>query len=214
MSCKKLMAEGIGTFWIVFGGCGAAVMAGSIGTFGVAIAFGLAVLVMTYAVGHISGAHFNPAVTVGMVAGGRFDSKDAVGYVIAQVIGATVAAWLIGYMTGGANVGAVGAAGGINMHGVFVAEIVLTAVFVFIVMGVTDNGGAKGHAGLAIGLAFAAIYFLSLPLVGGGVNPARATGPALITGGWAISQLWVFWVAPLIGGIVGALAYKKMDECS
>lgn len=225
MSCKKLMAEGIGTFWLVFAGCGAVVLAGgAIGALGVSLAFGIALISMSYAVGPISGAHLNPAVTVGLVAAGRFESKEALGYIIAQVIGAIAAAWLIGQIGGGKagfDMVASGMAangfdghspGGYNMHAVLLTEIVMMAVFMFIVMGVSDSNSGN-HGALAVGLAFALVYLVTIPITGGSINPARATGPAVLMGGWAVEQLWMFWVAPIIGAVVGAITYKKMDEC-
>lgn len=231
MMCKRVMAEMIGTFWLVLGGCGAAVLAanfggGGIGLVGVSLAFGLTVVTMAYAIGHISGAHLNPAVTIGLVAGGRFAAKDAPGYIIAQVIGGIIAAWVLSQIAGGregfdvvknglaANGFGEHSPGGYSMHAALLCEIVMTAIFLFIIMGATDSRAPAGFAPLAIGLTLCLIHLISIPVTNTSVNPARAMGPAIITGGWALDQLWLFWVAPIIGGIVGAVTYQKLNECN
>ncbi len=217
---NALLAETAGTFWLVLGGCGAAVLAGSgIGTLGISFAFGLTVLTMAFAVGHISGGHFNPAVTVGLWAGGRFPTSGILGYVVAQVVGATLAAALIYLIASGKA----GYAGGLASNGVaahspdgysmiagFVTEVVMTAGFLFVIMGATDNRGHGKFAPIAIGLALTLIHLISIPVTNTSVNPARSTGPALLEGGIALQQLWIFWVAPLIGGALGALAYNAV----
>jgi aquaporin Z len=221
---KKLAAEFIGTFWLVLGGCGSAVLAAKfpevgIGLVGVALAFGLAVLTMAYAVGHISGGHFNPAVTVGLFVGGRTPARDVVPYVVAQVIGAVVAAGVL-YLIASGKAGfdiAGGLAsdgygehspGGYSLTACFLSEAVLTAGFLFVIMGATDSRAPAGFAPIAIGLALTLIHLISIPVTNTSVNPARSTGPALFVGGWALAQLWLFWVAPIVGGIVGAAAYR------
>ncbi|QLU67440.1 aquaporin Z [Citrobacter freundii] len=210
---RKLAAEFFGTFWLVFGGCGSAVLAAAfpelgIGFAGVALAFGLTVLTMAYAVGHISGGHFNPAVTLGLWAGGRFPAKDVIGYVVAQVIGGIVAAavlYLIASGKAGFDATASGFAsngygehspGGYSMLSAIVIEIVLTA----------------GFAPIAIGLALTLIHLISIPVTNTSVNPARSTAVALFQGGWALQQLWLFWVMPIIGGILGGLIYRTLLE--
>lgn len=226
MMCKRLLAEGIGTFWLVLAGCGTAVLAGSgVGTLGIALAFGLSVVTMAYATAHISGAHFNPAVTLGLVIGKRFDGGEALGYIIAQVVGATFAAWVISQIAGGkegwdlmrnglaANGYGEHSPGGYSMHAALITEIVMTALFLFIIMGVTDARAPKHFAPLAIGLTLTLIHLISIPVTNTSVNPARATGPAIIMGGWTIDQLWLFWVAPVIGGVLGAFTYRQVVEC-
>lgn len=226
----KLAAEVIGTFWLVLGGCGTAILAASpeygsgVGALGVALAFGLTVVTGVYAVGHISGGHFNPAVTAGLVAGGRFPAKDAPGYIIAQILGAIAAAAILYLIASGkAGHDAVGAGFAANGYGAHspqgysllsaaVAEVVLTAVFLFIIMGATDRRAPAALAPLAIGLTLALIHLISIPVTNTSVNPARSTGPALFVGGWALSQLWLFWVAPIVGGILGALTYRGIAD--
>jgi aquaporin Z len=226
---KRLGAEFFGTFWLVFGGCGSAVIAATfpevgIGLVGVSLAFGLTVLTMAYAVGHISGGHFNPAVTLGVWAGGRFETKDIIPYWISQIVGASAAAaalYLIatgkadwGLDTGFAANGfgdlgdGAGSPGGYSMSAALVAEVLLTFFFVLIIMGVTDKRAPAGFAPLAIGLALTLIHLISIPITNTSVNPARSTGQALFVGGWAIQQLWFFWLAPLIGGVVGGIVYR------
>ncbi|WP_373101256.1 MULTISPECIES: aquaporin Z [Pasteurellaceae] len=223
---KKLSAEFFGTFWLVFGGCGSAVLAAAypelgIGFAGVALAFGLTVLTMAYAVGHISGGHFNPAVTLGLVAGGRFNAKEALGYIIAQVIGGIVgAAVLYAIASGktGFDVSAGFASNGYGEHSpngfslsaVTIAEIILTAFFLIIIHGATDKNAPAGFAPIAIGLGLTLIHLISIPVSNTSVNPARSTAVAIFQGGWAVEQLWVFWVAPIIGGILGGMIYRSL----
>jgi aquaporin Z len=219
---NALMAEAFGTFWLVFGGCGSAVLAAGLPNVGIAfagvsLAFGLTVLTMAYAVGHISGGHFNPAVTVGLWVGGRFPAKNVIPYIVSQVVGATLAAGILfliasgkaGY-TGGLASNGFGAHSpdGYSMMAGFVTEVVLTGFFLFIIMGATDGRAPAGFAPIAIGLALTLIHLISIPVTNTSVNPARSTGPALLEGGIALQQLWLFWVAPLIGGALGALAYN------
>ena len=221
---KKLIAEFIGTFWLVLGGCGSAVLAAKfpevgIGLVGVALAFGLTVLTMAYAVGHISGGHFNPAVTIGLFAGGRTTAGELVPYVIAQVLGAIVAASVLyiiasgkaGFdLAGGFASNGYGehSPGGYSLLAGLVCEVVMTAAFLFVIMGVTDSRAPAGFAPIAIGLALTLIHLISIPVTNTSVNPARSTGPALLVGGWALAQLWLFWVAPIVGGILGGGAYR------
>jgi len=225
---KRLIAEFFGTFWLVFGGCGSAVLAAGfpelgIGFVGVALAFGLTVLTMAYAVGHVSGGHFNPAVSIGLVFGGRFAARDLVPYVIAQVIGAIAAAGIL-YLIASGKPGFDASAGfasngfgehspdGYSMQAALIAEVVLTAFFVLIIMGATDRRAPAGFAPIAIGLALTLIHLISIPVTNTSVNPARSTGVALFQGSWAISQLWLFWLAPLLGGAIGGLLYKFLLE--
>lgn len=221
---KRLAAEFIGTFWLVLGGCGSAVIAGGfpevgIGLAGVALAFGLTVLTMVYALGPVSGGHFNPAVTVGLWAGGRFEAKDIIPYVVAQVIGAAAAAAVIYVIASGApgfDVQNGFAANGYGEHSpgkyamssAIVSELVMTFGFLIIILGATDKRAPVGFAGLAIGLALTLIHLVSIPVTNTSVNPARSTGPALFVGGWALQQLWLFWVVPLVGGLVGGGVYR------
>ncbi len=229
---NKLLAEFFGTFWLVFAGCGSAVLAAGfngegsnlgIGFVGVSFAFGLTVLTMAYAVGHISGGHFNPAVTLGLVAGGRFQAKDAAGYIIAQVIGGIVAGAVLLVIAGGKAGFAIktGTAGtfasngygllspdGYSMVSAFVAEVVLTAIFLFVIMGVTHKDAAAGFAPIAIGLCLTLIHLVSIPVTNTSVNPARSLGVAVFAGWPAFSQVWLFWVAPIIGGMIGAISYN------
>lgn len=221
---KKFGAEFLGTFWLVFGGCGSAVLAAAfpelgIGFAGVALAFGLTVVTMAYAVGHISGAHFNPAVSFGLWAGKRFPAKELLPYVIAQVLGAILAGAVLyiiasgqaGFSTDGgfaSNGYGEHSPGGYSLIAALVAEVVLTAMFLIIIMGSTDKLAPAGFAPLAIGLALTLIHLISIPVTNTSVNPARSTGVALFAGGWAIEQLWLFWVAPIIGGIIGGIIYN------
>ena len=224
---QRGLAEFLGTFWLVFGGCGSAVLAAGvpavgIGYAGVALAFGLTVLTMAYTIGHISGCHLNPAVTVGLWAGGRFAAKDIPLYVIAQVLGAIVAAALLYIILGGstdysaatstlaANGFGEHSPGHFSMEAGLIVEIVLTAFFLIVIMGATDSRAPAGFAPIAIGLALTLIHLISIPVTNTSVNPARSTGPALIAGGWALQQLWLFWVAPLIGGALGGFVYKTL----
>lgn len=220
---KRALAELIGTFWLVLGGCGSAVLAAGIpdlgiGYLGVSFAFGLTVVTMAYAIGHISGCHLNPAVSIGLVAGGRFKSSELPHYIIAQVLGAILAAATIyciasgqeGYTLGGFASNGYGEASphGYMLHAAFVCEAVMTAVFLFIIMGATDARAPAGMAPLAIGLTLTLIHLISIPVTNTSVNPARSTGQALFAGGIYLQQLWLFWVAPIIGGVIGALVYN------
>ncbi len=224
---KRLTAEFFGTFWLVLGGCGSAVLAAAfpglgIGFLGVALAFGLTVVTMIYAVGHISGGHFNPAVTLGLVAGGRFPAKDAAPYVVAQVVGGLVAAavlWVIASGQAGFDAAAGGFAsngygahspGGYSMTAAIVCEIVMTMMFLMVIMGATDERAPAGFAPLAIGLCLTLIHLISIPVTNTSVNPARSTGVAVFQGGWALGQLWLFWVMPIVGGMIGGLTYAKV----
>ena len=228
---KKLVAEAIGTFWLVFGGCGSAVLAASfggvesnlgIGLVGVSLAFGLTVLTMAYAIGHISGCHLNPAVTLGLVAGGRHPAKEAGGYIVAQVIGGALGALVLyaiasdvaGFSLGGfaSNGYAEHSPGGYGLLGALVAEVVLTAMFLIVIHGATDRRAPVGLAPIAIGLCLTLIHLIGIPITNLSVNPARSTGPALIVGGWALQQLWLFWLAPIAGGVLGGLAYRSLFE--
>lgn len=222
---KRYLAEAIGTGWLVLGGCGAAVFAATVDYgieyVGVSLAFGLTVLTMAYAIGHISGCHLNPAVTLGLVAGGRFDKKDALPYIVAQVVGGIGAAAIlvlifsnhVGFESlGGFATNGYGDSSpeGYSMVAVLVAEIVLTAFFLFVIMGSTDSRAPAGLAPIAIGLCLTLIHLISIPISNTSVNPARSTAVAVFAGGPAIMQLWLFWVAPIIGGVCGALMYKSV----
>ncbi len=219
---RRLGAEFIGTFWLVFGGCGSAVLAASfpglgIGFVGVSLAFGLTVLTMAFAIGHISGCHLNPAVSFGLWAGKRFAGKDLLPYIVAQVLGAIAAAAVLyviasgkaGFEIGGfaANGYAEHSPGGYSMLAALVAEVVLTFMFLFIILGATDERAPKGFGPIAIGLALTLIHLISIPVTNTSVNPARSTGPALFAGGWALSQLWLFWVAPIVGALLAGFVY-------
>jgi aquaporin Z len=220
----KLGAEFFGIFWLVLGGCGSAVLAAKfpeigIGLVGVALAFGLTVVTMAYAVGHISGGHFNPAVTVGLFAGGRTRAGELLPYILAQLAGAIVAASVLyviasgkaGFdLAGGFASNGYGehSPGGYSLVSGLVIELVLTAGFLFVIMGVTDTRAPSGFAPLAIGLTLTLIHLISIPVTNTSVNPARSTGPALLVGGWALAQLWLFWLAPILGGILGGVAYR------
>lgn len=225
---KKYLAELVGTFWLVLGGCGSAVLAAGfpdvgIGLLGVSLAFGLTVLTMAYAIGHISGCHLNPAVTFGLWAGGRFESKDILPYVLAQVIGGVIAGgvlYVIATGQAGFDIGASGFAsngygvhspGGYSFMAALVSELVMTGVFLFVIMGATDARAPKGFAPIAIGLCLTLIHLISIPVTNTSVNPARSTGVAVFVGDWAMSQLWLFWVAPIVGGMIGAIIYKIVD---
>jgi aquaporin Z len=223
---NKLAAEFLGTFWLVFGGCGSAVIAAAfpevgIGLLGVSFAFGLTVLTMAYAVGHVSGGHFNPAVSVGLMVGGRFSSSELPGYVIAQVIGAVAAAavlYLIASGREGFDVAAGFASNGFGEHSpggysllaAFVAEVVLTFFFLLIILGSTDGRAPAGFAPIAIGLGLTLIHLISIPVTNTSVNPARSTGPAIFVGGWALGQLWLFWVAPILGAALAGVTYRSV----
>lgn len=228
MDLQKLSAEAIGTFWLTFGGCGSAVIAANfpqigIGLVGVAFAFGLTLLTMAYAIGHVSGCHINPAVTVGLAAGGRFPASQIGPYVIAQVIGAIVGAALLYLIASGApgfDIAKGFAANGYGEHSpghygllsCFVMEIVMTMMFLFIIMGATHGKAPVGFAPIPIGLGLTLIHLISIPVTNTSVNPARSIGPALFAGSWAIGQLWLFIVAPLIGGVLGGILYRSISE--
>ena len=225
---KKGVAEFIGTFWLVLGGCGSAVLAAAfpevgIGLLGVSLAFGLTVVTMAYAIGHVSGCHLNPAVTVGLWAGGRLDAKDMPVYIVAQVLGAIVAAYTLYCIASGAP-GYALAPNGLAVNGVeahspgnysmfagVLTEIVMTAFFLLIIMGSTHSSAPAGFAPLAIGLGLTLIHLISIPVTNTSVNPARSTGPALVVGGLALRQLWIFWVAPIVGAIIGGGLYRWLS---
>jgi aquaporin Z len=223
---RRAAAEFLGTFWLVFGGCGSAVLAAAVPTLGigfagVSLAFGLTVLTMAYGIGHISGCHLNPAVSIGLWAGKRFPASDLIGYIVAQVAGAIVGAGVLyviasgktGFSTAGgfaSNGFADHSPGGYTLLACFVAEVVLTFVFLMVILGSTDNRAPKGFAPIAIGLALTLIHLISIPVTNTSVNPARSTGPALFVGGWAVQQLWLFWVAPIIGAAVAGFAYNAL----
>ncbi len=222
---KKYIAELIGTFWLVLGGAGSAVLAAGfpddlgIGFLGVALAFGLTVMTMAYAIGHISGCHLNPAVSIGLWAGGRFEAKELLPYIVSQVIGALIAGGVLyliasgkaGFdVAGGLASNGYGAhsPGGYSMVSALITEVVMTMMFLFIIMGATDERAPAALAPVAIGLGLTLIHLISIPVTNTSVNPARSTGVALYVGDWAVVQLWLFWVAPIIGGILGALIYR------
>ncbi len=220
---QRAAAELVGTFWLVLGGCGSAVLAAAfpgvgIGLLGVALAFGLTVLTMAFAIGHISGCHLNPAVSVGLTVGGRFKASDLPAYIVAQVVGGALAAGTLyviasgkaGFTTSGglaSNGYGLHSPGQYSMFAGFLTEVVMTGMFLFVIMGATDERAPKGFAPIAIGLCLTLIHLVSIPVTNTSVNPARSTGPALVVGGWALEQLWMFWVAPLIGGALGAVVY-------
>jgi len=222
---KRSIAEFLGTFWLVFGGCGSAVLAAAfpnlgIGFLGVALAFGLTVLTMAYAIGHISGCHLNPAVSVGLVAGRRFPASELPAYIIAQLLGAVAAAGVLfliasgkpGFEMGGFASNGYGAhsPGGYSLLSCLIAEMVLTGMFLMIIMGATDRRAPQGFAPLAIGLGLTLIHLIGIPITNLSVNPARSTGPAVFVGGWAVQQLWLFWLAPIVGGAIGAILYNTV----
>lgn len=225
---KRSVAEFIGTFWLVLGGCGSAVLAAAfpnvgIGLLGVAFAFGLTVLTMAYAIGHISGYHLNPAVSVGLAVGGRFKASELPAYILSQVLGAILAAGVLYFiasgkagfdLAGGLASNGYGAhsPGGYSFSAGLVTEIVMTGMFLIIILGATDKRAPKGFAPIAIGLGLTLIHLISIPVTNTSVNPARSTGPALIVGQWALAQLWLFWVAPLIGAAVAGLIYRWFDQ--
>lgn len=225
---KKLSAEFIGTFWLVFGGCGAAVLDAAfpqlgIGFLGVALAFGLTVMTMVYCIGHISGAHLNPAVSVGLVMGKRFPAAQLVPYIVAQVLGGILASALLYVIASGKSGFLLSAGfasngygphspGGYSLLACFVAEVVLTFMFVLIIHGATDRRAPAGFAGIAIGLGLTLIHLIGIPITNTSVNPARSTAPALFVGGWALHQLWLFWLAPIIGGAFAGLVYSGLFE--
>jgi aquaporin Z len=221
---KRLAAEFIGTLWLVLGGCGSAVLAAAfpalgIGFVGVSLAFGLTVLTMAFAIGHVSGCHLNPAVSVGLCAGGRFPARDLVPYIIAQVLGGIAGAGILYLIASGhpgfdlargfaSNGYGAHSPGGYTLSAALVTEIVMTFGFVFVIMGSTHGHAPKGFAPVAIGLCLSLIHLISIPVTNTSVNPARSTGPALFVGGWALSQLWLFWVAPIIGAALGGVVYR------
>ncbi|NTU37074.1 aquaporin Z [Vibrio diabolicus] len=224
---NKYLAEAFGTFWLVLGGCGSAVLAAGfpdvgIGLLGVALAFGLTVLTMAFAIGHISGCHLNPAVTVGLWAVGRFETKDVAPYIIAQVLGGLIAGGILYVIaTGQAGFDVVGfgfAANGYGEHSpgqysmlaALVSEVIMTMMFLIVIMGATDKRAPQGFAPIAIGLCLTLIHLISIPVTNTSVNPARSTAVAMYVGDWAVSQLWLFWVAPILGGVLGAVIYKNL----
>ncbi|MGP8309066.1 aquaporin Z [Vibrio sp. YIC-376] len=224
---NKYLAEVFGTFWLVLGGCGSAVLAAGfpevgIGLLGVSLAFGLTVLTMAFAIGHISGCHLNPAVTVGLWAGGRFETQDVLPYIIAQVIGGIIAGGVL-YVIAAGQMGFDIAASGFASNGygehspgqysmlaALVTEVVMTMMFLIVIMGATDKRAPQGFGPIAIGLCLTLIHLISIPVTNTSVNPARSTGVAIYVGDWAISQLWLFWIAPIIGGVLGAVIYKNL----
>jgi aquaporin Z len=225
---KQYGAEAVGTFWLVLGGCGSAVLAAGfpdvgIGLLGVSFAFGLTVLTMAYAIGHISGCHLNPAVSIGLWAGGRFSGNQLLPYIVAQVVGAVAAGGVL-YLIASGQAGfdlAAGFAsngygahspGGYSMFAALVTEVVMTAMFLLIIMGATDKRAPAGFAPIAIGLGLTLIHLISIPVTNTSVNPARSTGVALFVGDWAVAQLWLFWVAPIAGAVLGALVYRFLGD--
>jgi len=221
---KKLGAEFLGTFWLVLGGCGSAVLAAAfpdlgIGFLGVALAFGLTLLTMAFAIGHISGCHINPAVSIGLWAGGRFSSKELVPYIVAQVLGGLCAGAVLYFIASGkagfdvsagfaSNGYGAHSPGGYSLGAALVTEVVMTFMFLLVIHGATDKRAPQGFAPIAIGLCLTLIHLISIPVTNTSVNPARSTGVALFAGGWAVQQLWLFWVAPIIGGVMGGLVYR------
>lgn len=227
---KRSVAEFIGTFWLVLGGCGSAVLAAAfpnvgIGLLGVAFAFGLTVLTMAYAIGHISGCHLNPAVSVGLAVGGRFKASELPAYIFSQVLGAILAAGVLYFIASGkagfdlagglaSNGYGEHSPGGYSFSAGLVTEIVMSGMFLIIILGATDKRAPKGFAPIAIGLGLTLIHLISIPVTNTSVNPARSTGPALIVGQWALAQLWLFWVAPMIGAAVAGLFYRWFEQQS
>jgi len=225
---KRALAESLGTFWLVFGGCGSAVLAAAfpqvgIGLLGVALAFGLTVLTMAYAIGHISGCHLNPAVSVGLAAGKRFPASELPAYIIAQVIGAIAAAGVLYVIASGkagfdlsagfaSNGYGAHSPGGYSLVAALVAEVVLTFMFLMIILGATDRRAPQGFAPIAIGLGLTLIHLVGIPVTNLSVNPARSTGPAVFVGGWALEQLWLFWVAPIVGGLLAGVVYPALAK--
>ncbi len=225
---KKYGAEFFGTFWLVLGGCGSAVLAAAfpnvgIGLLGVSLAFGLTVLTMAFAIGHISGCHLNPAVSFGLWAGGRFPAKELPPYVVAQVLGGIAAGGVLYLIASGqagfdlsagfaSNGYGAHSPGGYSLPAALITEVVMTMMFIFVIMGATDKRAPQGFAPIAIGLCLTLIHLISIPVTNTSVNPARSTGVALYAGGWAISQLWLFWVAPIVGGMLGALIYRLIGK--
>ncbi|TRO55248.1 aquaporin Z [Candidatus Bathyarchaeota archaeon] len=225
---KRSVAEFIGTFWLVLGGCGSAVLAAAfpnvgIGLLGVAFAFGLTVLTMAYAIGHISGCHLNPAVSVGLTVGGRFKASELPAYIFSQVLGAILAAGILYFiasgkagfeLSGGLASNGYGehSPGGYSLGASLLTEIIMTGMFLIIILGATDKRAPKGFAPIAIGLGLTLIHLISIPVTNTSVNPARSTGPALIMGQWALAQLWLFWVAPMVGAAIAGLIYRWFDQ--
>jgi len=225
---KRAVAELLGTFWLVFGGCGSAVLAAKfpevgIGLVGVALAFGLTVVTMAYAVGYITGGHFNPAITVGAFVAGRIKAADIVPYIVAQLIGAVLAAWLLATIAAGNGTDAIAsglAANGYGEHSPghyslvsgFITEVLMMFFFVLVILGTTSEGAPVGFAPLAIGLTLTLIHLISIPITNTSVNPARSTGPALLVGGWALQQLWMFWVAPILGAVIASGLWKWLGK--
>jgi len=225
---KAYGAEFLGTFWLVIGGCGSAVLAAAfphvgIGLLGVALAFGLTVVTMAYAIGHISGCHLNPAVSIGLWAGGRFPAAKLAPYIVAQVLGAVAAGGVLYLIASGASGFDVSAGfasngygahspGGYSLRAALVCELVMTAFFLIVILGATDKRAPAGFAPLAIGFALTLIHLISIPVTNTSVNPARSTGVALFVGGWAVAQLWLFWLAPIVGGVVGAVIYRWIAD--
>ena len=223
---KKPLAEFVGTFWLVLGGCGAAVLSAGfprlgIGLLGVALAFGLTVLTMAFAIGHISGCHLNPAVSVGLCVGGRFPAKELPQYIVAQVLGAIAAGAVLYLIASGkanfdvhagfaSNGYGAHSPGGYSLTSALVSEIVMTAMFLVVIMGATDARAPKGFAPIAIGLALTLIHLISIPVTNTSVNPARSTGVAVFAGGWALEQLWLFWVAPIVGAVLAGITYRAL----
>ncbi len=222
---KKLLAEFIGTFWLVLGGCGSAVLAAGfpelgIGFVGVSIAFGLTVLTMAYAIGHISGCHLNPAVTVGLWVGGRFEAKDVLPYIISQVLGGIAGAGILYLIASGKSGFELGdfaangygdhSPGGFSMQSALITEFVMTFMFLIIILGVTHKNASQGFAGMAIGLGLTLIHLISIPVTNTSVNPARSTSQAIFVQGWAFEQLWLFWVAPIAGAIIAGAVYSYL----
>ena len=228
MEMKKYAAEAIGTFWLTFAGCGSAVIAAGfpqvgIGLVGVSLAFGLTVVTMAYAVGYITGGHFNPAVTLGIFAAGRIKATDLAPYIIAQLIGAVLAAWVLATIAAGNGTDAIAAGLAANGYGdhspghysqaaAFSIEVLMTFFFLLVILGTTSEGAPVGFAPLAIGLTLTLIHLVSIPITNTSVNPARSTGPALLVGGWAISQLWLFWVAPILGAVLAGGVWRWLGK--
>jgi len=228
MKIKQFGAEFFGTFWLVLGGCGSAVLAAAfpdvgIGLLGVALAFGLTVLTMAFAIGHISGCHLNPAVSIGLWAGGRFSAKDLLPYIVAQVLGGIVAGAVLYFIASGkagfevsagfaSNGYGAHSPGGYSLGAALLTEVVMTAMFLLVIHGATDKRAPQGFAPIAIGLCLTLIHLISIPVTNTSVNPARSTGVALFVGGWAVQQLWLFWVAPIIGGVLGGVVYRWLVE--
>ena len=225
---KKYLAELIGTFWLVLGGCGSAVLAASfpnvgIGLLGVSLAFGLTVLTMAFAIAHISGCHLNPAVSIGLWAGGRFEAKELIPYIVSQVLGAILAGGVLFIIASGqsgfdlsagfaSNGYGIHSPGGYTLLAALVTEVVMTMMFILVILGATDERAPAGLAPIAIGLCLTLIHLISIPVTNTSVNPARSTGVAIYVGGWAISQLWLFWIAPIVGALLGALVYRVIGS--